>query len=164
MKNAKTMKNAKKVTEVVSRQLSRPEEIDDISSEWAQLQARKYSLGVAEAELLARIQTVAGSDKDRGVVTIVGDRFTIKMTRRVNVRYEKDGLNDPLTELAKAVPEMIDYVTLSVSEKGVRLTNVFDKDPLDRNTFERMIVSKLGEFRVSTQGKPGIAIITHGDE
>lgn len=146
----------------MSIQISKLEEVDGLSKMWLDLQTLKFNLAQSELELILRIEALADSSKDQGVVNIFGSSTTIKMTRRVNVRYEKDGNVDPLAALTTEFPEMLEYVTLSVSEKGSRLDKVFSKKEDELTTFEQMIVKKLEAFRVSNQGKPSITIVPHG--
>ena len=132
---------------------------DTLADKWIELQKKKYELSVEELVLINEIQDLAANEtKTRGVINVQGDENVIKITRRENVKYDKDGDVDVLMRIAKEMDGIENMITLSVREKGTQITKIFEKPVSERSNFEQTVWQTLEEFRVVTEGKPSIKV------
>ena len=134
-------------------------EADVLAEKWVDLQKSKFELAEKEKDLIEQINTFAGNDdKTRGVINVEGEDTVIKITRRENVKYDKDGDDDVLLRAAQSIEGIEALVSLSVREKGTQITKIFEKDASSRNDLERAVVTALEDFRVVNQGKPSVKV------
>lgn len=134
-------------------------EADSLADQWTELQKEKFVLSEKERVLIEEINEFAGNEtKTRGVINVEGDENVIKITRRENVKYEKDGDTDVLIRALRTIDGFEEYVSLSVREKGTRLTKIFEVPEDSRSEVETEMVKSIEEFRVVTQGKPSVSV------
>jgi len=136
------------------------EYVDALIAAWHKVQVRKHQVANAEAAVIAALDEAAGEQQTQtGVVRLHGTAEVVKLTRRQNVRYEKErGARHPLSVLMNRYSALLPLVRVDYAESGEKLRKLLEKVSAGQGTEEEAeLAAELEKVRVTTPGKPGVS-------
>lgn len=142
------------------------EYVDSLIASWHKLQLRKHQVAQADAALTEALDDAAGQrNVTKGLVKISGSLDTVKVTRKRNVKYEKErGARHPLAVLIQRYPVLVPLIKVDYGESGEKVQALLDRVAAGQGTDEEAEVAKeLQKTRVTTPGKPGIELEARKD-
>lgn len=133
-------------------------EFDSVKSQLKELQEREATLVERLGELADAHLEETGKQKKKGTVTLKGDNWDVKVTKRINIRYPQErGAPHPLLEATRDFNELMDLINISATEKGQDIQKMIDR--IEKEGASSPLEARLIAIREETPGKPGIEVI-----
>ena len=128
--------------------------VDSLAVSYLDLIREQAGINMDIQDVLTIIEDLAGLDKLKGIVNVMGEKMGFKFTRKQNISYPRErGEEHPLKILMEEFTGLEEMVKLEYKEKGVSIENLIKNQP------ELKSVIALKKVRVVNQGKSGVEVV-----